>query len=178
MIQFSLILASLMTLGNMTLYDFNKNSNLTNWTVVDDDVMGGRSNGHFNLSSDGYGVFHGEVSLENNGGFSSVRYQFSQRNISGRTKMIIRLKGDGIRYQFRVKSNKYDRHSYIYHFETTGNWQTVEIPLLEMKASFRGRELDIPLYQGAFMEEIAFFISNKKAEHFKLELDNIGLNKN
>ena len=175
MIQYNLILASLMTLSIMSLFDFNKSSNLTNWAVVDDGVMGGRSNGHFKLSSDGYAVFHGNVSLENNGGFSSVRYQFSQRNISGHTKMIIRLKGDGKRYQFGVKSNKYDRHSYIYHFETTGNWQTVEIPLLEMKASFRGRELDIPHYPGEFMEEIAFFISNKKAEHFKLELDNIAL---
>lgn len=169
------MLASLMTLGNLILFDFNKSSNLKDWTVVDDGVMGGRSIGHFDLSSDGCAVFHGDVSLENNGGFSSVRYRFSQRNVSGSTKMMIRLKGDGKRYQFRVKSNKYDRHSYVYHFETTGNWQTVEIPLLEMKARFRGRELDIPSYQGEFMEEIAFFISNKRAEHFKLELDSIAL---
>lgn len=160
----------------MTLFDFNKNSDLTNWVVVDDGVMGGRSIGQFNLSSAGTAIFHGEVSLENNGGFSSVRYQFSQLNISGRNKMNIRLKGDGKRYQFRVKSNKYERHSYIYHFETTGVWQTVEIPLLEMKARFRGRELDIPTYPGESLEEIAFLISNKKAEHFNLELDNIALN--
>ena len=116
MIQFNLILASFITLGNMILFDFNKNSNLTNWAVVDDGVMGGRSIGQFNLSSDGNAVFHGDVSLENNGGFSSVRFQFSQLDISGRSKIIIRLKGDGKRYQFRAKSNKYDRHSYIYHF--------------------------------------------------------------
>ena len=89
--------------------------------------------------------------------------------------MIIRIKGDGKCYQFRVKSNKYDRHSYVHDFETSGNWQTIEIPLLEMKPKFRGRGLDISNYQGEVMEEIAFFIANKKAESFKLELDNIAL---
>ena len=45
--------------------------------------MGGRSDGNFNLNKEGFAVFHGEVSLENNGGFSSLRYQFPEKDISG-----------------------------------------------------------------------------------------------
>lgn len=159
----------------MLLFDFSKDSDLSNWSVVDDVVMGGRSDGKFELNESGHAVFQGKVSLENNGGFSSVRYRFSQKNIVGHTKMLLRLKGDGKHYQFRVKSNKYDRHSYIYHFETTGEWQTVEVPLSDMIPSFRGRKLDIPNYPGKVLEEVAFLISNKTAETFRMEIDIIGL---
>ncbi|MFQ3182569.1 MAG: NADH dehydrogenase [ubiquinone] 1 alpha subcomplex assembly factor 1, partial [Polaribacter sp.] len=54
------------------IFDFNKSSNIKNWIVIDDVVMGGKSSGSFKLSSDGYGIFMGDISLENNGGFSSV----------------------------------------------------------------------------------------------------------
>ena len=63
----------------MILFDFNIKSDISNWKVVDDVVMGGRSNGNFELNKNGYGVFSGNVSLENNGGFSSLRYRFDKK---------------------------------------------------------------------------------------------------
>ena len=50
-----------------TIYDFKKSSSIERWVVIDDIVMGGRSKETFELYSDGYGVFEGDVSLENNG---------------------------------------------------------------------------------------------------------------
>ena len=79
---------------------------------LDDVVMGGRSSGAFSLNADGFGVFQGDVSLENNGGFSSVRYRFQTIGIKGCTRVVIRLKGDGKKYQFRIKSNSADYYSY------------------------------------------------------------------
>ncbi len=159
----------------MVLYDFSEKSNLNNWRIVDDVVMGGRSDGHFEINQDGHAVFYGKVSLENNGGFSSVRYRSGQEKIEGFSKVLIRLRGDGKKYQFRVKSDKYDRHSYIYYFQTSGQWQDVEIPLLEMEPGFRGRRLNMPNYPAQFLEEIAFLISNKVPENFRLEIDKITL---
>jgi len=159
--------------NHMTLYDFSTNSDLSNWTVVNDVVMGGRSEADFSVNSDGHAVFHGEVSLENNGGFSSVRHRFAQKKAEDYDTMVIRLKGDGKRYQFRVKTASSDRHSYIYHFQTTGDWQIIEIPFTEMYPGFRGNKLDMPNYPGKEMEEIAFLIANNKAEAFNLELDKI-----
>ncbi len=159
----------------MNLFDFNHGSDLSNWTVVDDVVMGGRSEGSFALSEEGHVVFQGIVSLENNGGFSSVRYRFEQKNIEGFRTMVIRLKGDGKRFQFRVKSDKYDRHSYIYHFQTTGDWETVEIPLFDMKPRFRGMKLSTANYPAKFLGEVAFLIGNNKAESFRIEIDKITL---
>jgi hypothetical protein len=159
----------------MTIFDFNENSSLTNWNIVDDVVMGGRSDGNFRINNDGHGEFFGKVSIENNGGFSSIRYNFKKIDSHNYSKFVLRLKGDGKNYQFRVKDNTYNRYSYISEFKTTGEWQTVEIPYNKMYASFRGYRLDIPNFKGDQMQEIAFLISNKKQEEFRLLIDSISI---
>ena len=55
------------------IYDFNKNKNLRDWQIINDGVMGGLSFGRLRLSENGNGLFYGFVSLENYGGFTSVR---------------------------------------------------------------------------------------------------------
>ena len=160
---------------NMTIFDFNENSSLTNWNIVDDVVMGGRSDGNFRINNDGHGEFFGKVSIENNGGFSSIRYNFKKIDSHNYSKFVLRLKGDGKNYQFRVKDNTYNRYSYISEFKTTGEWQTIEIPHNKMYASFRGYRLDIPNFKGDQMQEIAFLISNKKQEEFRLLIDSISI---
>ena len=65
----------------MTLIDFNSESDITNWRIVDDAVMGGRSNGNFKVNDAGNGLFSGKVSLENNGGFSMVQYRFDTKMV-------------------------------------------------------------------------------------------------
>lgn len=157
------------------LFDFEEKCDLSNWYIVDDTVMGGRSEGRFNLNESGNGLFYGDVSLENYGGFSSVRHRFARQKVKDFTVCKIRLKGDGKRYQFRVKTSRYDRHSYIYYFETSGDWELIEIPLSEMYPTFRGRRLDMPNFPVVEMEEISFLIANKRAETFRLELDWVGL---
>ncbi|MBT8245523.1 MAG: CIA30 family protein [Winogradskyella sp.] len=157
----------------MTLFDFNSESNTRSWRIVDDVVMGGRSDGSFKLDEDGHGQFFGEVSLENNGGFSSVRYNFDTINSSAHQSFQLRIKGDGKSYQFRVKASNRQRYSYIYTFKTSGEWETILIPFGKMKPSFRGYELNQPNYNGVQMEEIAFLIGNKKEECFKLLIDSI-----
>ena len=159
----------------MILFNFNTQSNISNWSTVNDVVMGGRSNSSFKLSDEGFGVFEGHVSLENNGGFSMVRYRFESQEVGAFTKVCIRLKGDGKSYQFRIKTNKNDDHAYIGLFNTTKSWTNIEIPFKVMYPAFRGRKLDIGNYTGERMEEIAFLIGNKKEESFKLEIDTIEL---
>jgi NADH dehydrogenase [ubiquinone] 1 alpha subcomplex assembly factor 1 len=83
------------------------------------------------------------------------------------------VKGDGKTYQFRVKTNRYDRHSYIGFFNTSGKEEIIEIELREMEPGFRGMKPNIPDYPGKQMEEISFLIANKKAESFRLEIDKI-----
>jgi len=70
----------------MTLFDFTPESDISNWVTVDDTVMGGRSDGHFRINDEGHGEYGGHVSLENNGGFSSLRYRMPTIRIEGLTK--------------------------------------------------------------------------------------------
>lgn len=170
-----LLLSVFLISGSMTLFDFEKNSDLSNWMIVDDVVMGGRSDGQFFINEEGNAVFSGTVSLENNGGFSSVRYYCGEKSVSDYKKAIIRLKGDGKSYQFRTKSDNYDRHSYVFSFETSGEWETIEVYFSEMEPRFRGRQLNLPNYPGQKLEEVAFLIGNKRNEYFKLEIDSISL---
>ena len=163
------------SMASHIIFDFNKNSVIENWIIVDDIVMGGKSSGTFKLSAEGHGVFEGAISLENNGGFSSVRYRFEKTLIEESTKIIVKLRGDGKKYQFRIKTNSGDYYSYISPFSTTGEWQEIQILLKEMYPSFRGRRLDQPNFSNDYIEEITFLIGNKNQEIFKLMIDKIEL---
>lgn len=157
------------------LFDFTEKTDKKSWQIVDDRVMGGRSEGSFEIHKEGYGVFKGDVSLENNGGFSSLRHAFKPLKTSSYSKVVLYLKGDGKRYQFRIKEKQSDYYSYIQYFETDGKWQQIEIPFEKFYPSFRSRKLDQSNFSGEVMEEIRFLIANKNAEHFRLEIDKIVL---
>lgn len=170
-----LFIATLFFMNSFILFDFSSDSNIDNWRIIDDVVMGGRSSGSFELTKDGYGKFHGKVSLENNGGFSSLRYYFNGKEVTQYSKVVLRIKGDGSKYQFRIKRSSRDYVSYIYEFETTEEWMTVEIPFEDMYPGFRGRKLRQSNYSGDYMQEIGFLIGNKKAQSFQLLIDKIEL---
>nr|WP_242610760.1 CIA30 family protein [Aquimarina brevivitae] len=155
------------------LFDFSKNATVDQWQIVDDVVMGGRSSGNFRLNDEGHGVFEGKISLANNGGFSSLRYRFDAVNVSQYTKVVLRVKGAKTTYQFRVKADASDYQSYVYPFETTGEWQDIEIPLSEMYPTYRGRKLNMPKFAHPTIEELRFLIGNKKPEQFQLCIDYI-----
>ena len=157
------------------IYDFNQKSDLENWVIIDDVVMGGKSSSSFGLNPHGHGVFKGTISLDNNGGFSSVRYKFERKSIEDYSIIDIRIKGDGKKYQLRVKCNSGDYYSYISTFTTNGNWQEIQIPLKNMYPSFRGRQLERANFSEDHIEEIAFLIGNKNEERFQLLIDKIEL---
>jgi NADH dehydrogenase [ubiquinone] 1 alpha subcomplex assembly factor 1 len=160
-------------MNTIMLFNFTKDADMQHWHVVDDSVMGGVSAGKMAVNEDGHGVFQGRVSLDNNGGFSSIRYHAGSTKLKGYSKFVIAVKGDGKVYQFRVKTNSSDYYSYTVPFNTTNQWQTIEIPFSNMVPFFRGRTLDMANFPGDSLEEIGFLIGNKKAEDFKLVIDNI-----
>jgi NADH dehydrogenase [ubiquinone] 1 alpha subcomplex assembly factor 1 len=170
-----IFMVSLAISSSMVIFDFNKESDISNWEIVNDAVMGGQSSSKFYLNDEGHGIFKGTVSLENNGGFASLRHRFIKKRIAGYKKVIIHLKGDGKRYQFRVKTNKNDQQAYISYFETTGEWQTVEIMLSDLEPTFRGRKLNMPNFPVDELEELGFMIGNKVNENFELVIDKIVL---
>ena len=173
----ALILFTAMTMfqSPSVIFKFESGISTDGWQIVDDRVMGGKSQGLFVLNSEGRGVFKGAVTTENNGGFSSLRYNFEAIQTAGFESVVLKLKGDGKAYQFRLKSNSNDRHSYVYRFTTIGILEEIVIPLKLFRPTYRGRALTLPNFEADTLEQIAFLIGNKTNEDFYLEIESISL---
>ena len=174
---YTLILFTVMTMfqSPTVIFKFEPGVSTDGWQIIDDRVMGGKSQGDFMINSEGFGVFEGYVTTENNGGFSSLRYNFDGIKTAGFKSIVLKLKGDGKSYQFRLKGTSNQRHSYIHTFTTTGLEQEISIPLKDFYPKFRGRTLDLPNFDADTIEQIAFLIGNKVKESFRLEIQSISL---
>jgi len=171
---FILFICLFMSQETYVLIDFT-NTSKENWQIVDDVVMGGVSRGNFQINQKGHGFFSGDVSLANNGGFSSVRFDLPTTEVTEYDGVRLFLKGDGKPYQFRIRNSYLHQYTYSTKFSTNGDWQVVEIPFSSMVATFRGYRLDLPKYEGDKIEEIAFLIGNKREESFELLVDRVEL---
>lgn len=157
------------------LVDFSGNSDLKLWQIINDDVMGGRSSGNFMINKNGNGLFYGTISLKNNGGFSSIRYNLKELDITSFTKIVVLVKGDGKTYQFRIKDNLNKYYSFVKQIKTTGKWEFIQIQLEDLYPVFRGNRLNMENFSSNKLAQISFLFGNKRAESFQLEIDKIYL---
>jgi NADH dehydrogenase [ubiquinone] 1 alpha subcomplex assembly factor 1 len=142
---------------------------------VNDGVMGGISRSSMSLTDAGHGRFSGQVSLANNGGFASIQLNKSTDRPKEKAFVVLRVKGDGKRYEFRLKSRIWQRESYVHIFPTSGEWETIRLPIADFYPEFRGRRLNGANFNFDRFEQVSFFIANGKAETFELLIDWIGL---
>ncbi len=159
--------------GEIILFDFGTLENMADWLIVNDGVMGGLSRSRFILSDSNTAIFSGNVTLENNGGFASTRTRAMQFQLDGFKGVLIRVKGDGKKYQFRIRTNnRFDGVSYRYHFETnTNQWQTISIPFNKCVPVFRGRVLrDVGPISPKDIQELGILISDEQTGEFQLEI--------
>tara|TARA_E500000178_G_C16893573_1_gene694691 strand:- start:258 stop:797 length:540 start_codon:yes stop_codon:yes gene_type:complete len=155
------------------LIDFSSKKNKIEWMIINDNVMGGRSKSNFKLYDD-YATFQGSISVENNGGFASIRFQ-KIADLNSLKKILLHIEGDGKSYQFRVKENTDDYYSFVQIFETSGKKEVIEIDLNKFYASYRGLKLDKIKFKKNKISEIRFLIANKVEENFKLKIYKIEL---
>jgi NADH dehydrogenase [ubiquinone] 1 alpha subcomplex assembly factor 1 len=155
-----------------TLFDFQTATNTAGWQIVNDDVMGGVSRGGFGLTN-GVAVFRGEVSLENNGGFASVRSLPARHELAGCGAFVIRVRGDGRSYKFTARTDRsFDSAIYQAIFRTNkGEWEEHRLSLDKFVPTFRGRVLSgQPPLDPAKVTSVGFLISDKQAGPFRLEV--------
>ncbi|KAH9797413.1 NAD(P)-binding Rossmann-fold superfamily protein [Citrus sinensis] len=138
------------------LFGFEENSlKELPWGALDDVVMGGVSESTFQIDRTGgengapTGLFKGVVSTANNGGFTSIRTRnFAEpEDLSAYDGLELRLKGDGRRYKFVVRtSSDWDTVGYTASFDTVGGqWQSIRLPFSSLRPIFRARTvLDAP----------------------------------
>lgn len=159
------------------LIDFSKDNEQENWRVINDGVMGGISQSQIELTKDKNAVFQGMVSLENYGGFASIRTQPADYQLAGYDGMSIRIKGDGKKYQIRLRTDdRFDGVSYRSEFGTSSEeWITLNLPFDKFVPTFRGRIVPDALELAPEkIQQIGFLIADKQEGAFRIEIDWIG----
>ena len=164
-----------MSQEEIMLEDFSEND-LLSWNIVDDTVMGGRSRGSFKINNN-IGEFKGYLSLANNGGFSSVRAYYPY-DLIGISSITLRVKGDGRKYNFRVRTNKNSWASYSHSFSTDSNtWQEITLNIQDFFPTYRGYNVqNVQRLSELLIREIGIMISDKNEGNFALMIDWIMVN--
>lgn len=155
------------------IYSFDKPT--PRWKSVNDDVMGGISEGGYTWHDSGVAVFSGSLSLENNGGFSTMRSPAADMDLDGYDGLVMRVKGDGRSYNFSVmrSDRRWEINNWRYPFETTdGEWTELRIPFRELVHTVMGRRVPgsgpLPADQ---IRSFSFMIADKNTDPFRLEVD-------
>jgi hypothetical protein len=159
--------------GGRTLFDFARPDAAQAWQPVNDGVMGGVSEGRFRITEQGTMEFFGTLSLENNGGFTSVRSRRSDLGLKPDDSLLIRVKGDGREYLLNLYvPTLQTAYSYRAAIPTTaGEWTEVRIRLKDSYAtSFGNKVPDAGPVDAPRVNSIGFMLADKKAGPFKLEV--------
>lgn len=157
----------------VSLFDFDLDR-ADDWLVINDGVMGGVSSSRFVSSESGFATFTGELSLENNGGFASVRAPVSPGALEGRKALILRVRGDGRTYQVRLRTDRrFDGISYMARFETAKDeWREVTLPLDRFQPTFRGRRpAGAPPLAPEAVQQIGLLLADGTPGEFRLDVE-------
>ena len=152
------------------IFDFTEEDIEGKWIVVNDNVMGGRSEGGYSFRKNRL-IFSGNTNT-NGGGFSSIRTIPINFNLKNKTGLHFRYKGDGRTYKLGVRMDG-KSVSYRTNFTTGNGWQEAKVPFDNMDVSWRGRPLskvEHPLLKSK-IRSIEFMIYDKKDGPFKLQVD-------
>jgi len=158
---------------NITILNPSENIGMSNWRIVNDGVMGGVSQSSIYINQENSMVFNGYLSLDNNGGFASCRMGFNGSNLEKIQSFIIKVKGDGNIYKFRLRMNG-SYANYSADFETKKDeWIDVIIPIVNFKPYYFGRSTRAPKLKLQKVNSIGILISDKQEGKFALEIEYI-----
>lgn len=159
------------------IFNFDSPEMPSDWTVVNDVVMGGVSESQFKINEDSTATFSGTVLPDNNGGFASARASI-KNEFEEFNGALIRVKGDGNIYNLRFRTdNNFDGMSYQVKFKTeAGEWKEYKLPFSDFKPTFRGVTLlNKPALESKNIRQIGILIADKQFGKFELKIDWIKL---
>jgi hypothetical protein len=155
------------------LVSFDAAGAVAAWSAVDDRVMGGVSSSRLRHDPSGHAVFEGVVSLEQNGGFASVRTRPMALAAPGATAYVLEVAGDGKRYKLALRTDdRFDGVSYQASFAPrAGAWSEVRLAVSGFVASFRGRDVpDAPPLDPGAVRQLGLLIADRQAGPFELAI--------
>jgi len=156
------------------LFAFETQESVKSWRPVNDTVMGGKSSGGGRWQEAGTLEFSGSISLENKGGFASLRVCADALDLSAYDELHLRVRGDGRRYALSVQTDHWIMAgAYYYDFPTVARqWQELRAPLQVLEARSFGRPLGgAPMLNSSDIRAFGFIISDEQPGPFRLEVD-------
>ncbi len=145
------------------------------WYVVNDNVMGGRSEGDFRIEQ-GELYFAGRTNTDG-GGFSSIRTRPVEFALSDYDGIRVRVRGDGRRYTWRLTTDARWRGQEIGYWADfdpgEGAWSTVDIPFSRFVPRYRGTRLDGPELDPARITGMGLMIYDNLDGPFELRLKSV-----
>lgn len=160
------------------LFDFTSPAAAQQWQAVNDGVMGGVSDGRFKVTNDGTMEFFGMLSLENNGGFASVRSKPMDLDIKAGDAIVVRVKGDGREYVLNLYT-KSRRMAFSYRAPVPtkqDEWTEVSVPIADFIPTAFGRRVQgMGPVQPDRIVGLGFMLSDKKPGPFKVEIESVGV---
>ena len=164
--------ASESKVDTLSITRFNSDSPDLGWYVQNDNVMGGRSEGGFNISLEEL-IFSGNTNT-NGGGFSSIRTEPLRLNLSGYDGIRVKIKADGRRYTWQLQTDARWRGrqvNYWAEFDTlVDEVSVIHIPFTKFFPQFRGYRLDGPDLDVSQITQLGLYIYDKKDGPFELRL--------
>jgi len=176
--QYAPVVASALSLCSIAaaqLVNIEFDAGVARWRTVLDGVMGGRSTGRVTQPQAGVLRFSGELSLENNGGFSQMQTTVPGGSLKGAAGIEARVLGDGRTYQFDVRCSdvRLMAGSFQTEFDTVaGEWMTLRLPFEQFRLYSFGRLVpNAPKLTPARVESIGVTLADKEAGAFQLDVD-------
>lgn len=174
----ALVVATALSLGSVAAaqpVNIEFDNGVAGWRTVLDGVMGGRSTGRITQPEAGILRFSGELSLENNGGFSQTQTTVPEGSLKDAIGIEARVRGDGRTYQFDVRCSdvRMMAGSFQTKFDTVaGEWVTLRLPFEKFRLYSFGRLVpNAPKLTPARVESIGVTLADKKPGAFQLDVD-------
>ena len=158
------------------IFNFNTPESSKNWVSVNDNVMGGISDGKFKITQEKTLLFYGNLSLANNGGFASIRCLPAQLGLKKNDSIYFQAKGDGLEYTMNLYTNKrLTAFSYRQSFQTKNNeWVEISLPLEKFIATSFGKVIPkAEPINPTDIESLGFMLGDKKPGAFQVEFKEI-----
>jgi monofunctional biosynthetic peptidoglycan transglycosylase len=157
-----------------SLFDFTAADAASEWQNINDGVMGGVSDGKFKITDKKTLEFYGTLSLENNGGFASLRTKTKKLDLEKGDSLLVRIRGDGREYSMNLHvPRRLVAFSYRSMIQTKKDeWIEVKLPLEKFQATSFGRPVkDAGPVDLQEVTGLGFLLGDKKAGPFKLEVE-------
>ncbi|KAF9580234.1 hypothetical protein BGW38_003195 [Lunasporangiospora selenospora] len=176
----------------MRMATLKSQEDLKEWLTGSDKDIGGFSDAHLEITKEGAGKFHGNISLDlptndqvEKSGYAGCRTRTKPSNIFGTPVwdtclfeyLALRVKGDNRKYFVNLQTDGIvptDLYQHRLFLKTPGEWETVLIPFKDFILTNRGviQEQQIEIFRER-VKNVGISIIDRAAGPFSLEIESI-----